>query len=139
MILFPSSNLAKKHRLEEELIAPKRVPDPPASVSLTPSTSSTGDALTKVQKEKLALEKCAERLYQDISKPTADLSSQIPLYLQKLNDLVRDSEDAPASVSSITVDVLCALAQNENPFKEFPWDTSKNIFCEILDFGIKHS
>ena len=136
VILFPSSNLAKKHRLEDEAIAPKRVYDPLASDSLS---SSTGDALTSVQREKLALERCAERLYQDISKPTADLSSQIPVYLQKLNDLVRDPEDAPATVSSVTVDVLCALAQGENPFKEFPWDTSKNIFCEILDFGIKHS
>ena len=35
------------------------------------------------------------------------------------------------------MDVFCALAQEDNPFKEFPWDTTQNIFCEIIEFGIK--
>ena len=68
-----------------------------------------------------------------------DLSDQIGPSLKKLINLV-ESEDneEPKTVDSIIVDVVCALAQDENPFKDFPWNTTKNIFSEILEFGIKN-
>ena len=34
---------------------------------------------------------------------------------------------------------MCALGQEGNPFKEFPWNVKNNIFCEILDFGITNT
>ena len=42
-------------------------------------------------------------------------------------------------ISIVTANVLCCLYQDDNPFKVFPFDTSKNIFGDIIDFGIKHT
>ena len=48
-------------------------------------------------------------------------------------------DDTKRDISSMAADVICGLAQEDNPFREFPWDTSKNIFTEALDFGLTHT
>ena len=56
-----------------------------------------------------------------------------------MNNLLKVSKDEQKDISTITADVICALNQDSNPFVHFPWDVKKNIFCEILDFGMEHT
>ena len=94
---------------------------------------------SKIQKQQDKMEKCAEKLLPQSMAPRRDLCENIQDYVKKLNDLLNCSENTEGSFSKFTCDVLCALADDDNPFKTLPWDTSKNIFFEILDFGIKHN
>ena len=92
----------------------------------------------KVDREKRKLEDWATRLVPDESN-IRELCQDIPEYVNKLNNLIRSPQNTEQNISTIAEDVLCALANKDNPFKEFPWDISKNIFTVILDFGLKYT
>ena len=58
-----------------------------------------------------------------------------------MNNFVNNSNDSDLSsdINSIVAKVLCGLAHSDNPFKDFPWDTSKFFFCQILNFGMSQT
>ena len=95
--------------------------------------------MTKLEKEKNALEKCAERLVPTDASLNLNVEDQIKPCLTKLNEMIKNADENENIVTNINADVLCCLTQEDNPFTKFPWDTSKNIFTEILNFGIKHT
>ena len=72
----------------------------------------------------------------DPSQKNIDLCASIPSYVKKLTDLVNKKDDTKTDIPSMAANVICGLAQEDNPFKEFLWDTSQNSFTEVLDFGL---
>ena len=140
-ILFPNSAAGKKvtalTQVNRPLITAVSVSEsfPQASTSLSSERQTT----TKSDNEKLQLEQAAERLVPKDRKEVVDVSSKTKEYITKMNELIKDSDNTNYDITSISNEVLCALNQDTNPFKQFPWDTQQNIFCEIIKFGINHT
>ena len=60
--------------------------------------------------------------------------------LKNLNNLCNNfNSNYSVNARQLLADVTVALSQNDNPFKQFPWNTSENIFSKIIDFGIKYT
>ena len=93
----------------------------------------------QLSEKRSKLDKCASNLLAQTRNTNVDVSDQVPEYVSKLYRLIHNDTDSNISIENMTANVLCALSEENNPFKEFPWDTSKNIFCEILDFGLSHT
>ena len=89
--------------------------------------------------EKKKIETGAAKLSYDPKHINQDICAEIPSYVTKLSELVNKTDDKNTDISTMVSDLICGLAQKDNPFKEFPWDTSKNIFTEILNFGLTHT
>ena len=92
----------------------------------------------QLSQKRSKLDKCASNLFAHTNS-NVDVTDHVPEYVSKLYKLIDNDNDSNINIAKMTADVLLALSEENNPFKEFPWDTSKNIFCEILDFGLKHT
>ena len=74
----------------------------------------------------------------DPSQKNIDLCASIPSYVKKLTDLVNKKDDTKTDIPSMAANVISGLAQEDNPFKEFPCDTSQNTwYCELDSHFIK--
>ena len=92
----------------------------------------------QLSQKRCKLDKCESNLFAHTNS-NVDVSDNVPEHVSKLYKLIHNDNDSNINIAKMTADVLLALSEENNPFKEFPWDTSKNIFCEILDFGLKHT
>ena len=90
-------------------------------------------------KKRSKLEKATSNLFAATKNSTVNVSDSVPEYVSKLYELIHTDTGSNMNIEHVTANVLCALGEENNPFKEFPWDTSKNIFCEVLNFGLKHT
>ena len=142
-ILFPKSNLSKKRSIDlvehnNETNETSIDMEPPVVSSLD-SSSIFNPEMEKMEKERETLENCAERLVPGDRSVSYEVGEQIKSCVGKLNEMIKDADENETIVTKINADVLCCLTQEDNPFTMFPWDTSKNIFSEILNFGIQHT
>ena len=73
-------------------------------------------------KKKKKLEESASRLYPNNKETDDKLGDIIQEYVKKVNNLLEDNtESYQESFSKISTDVMVALAQEDNPFHNFPW------------------
>ena len=89
-------------------------------------------------KEKLKLEFAASRLVKD-PKEVVTLTHSVEDSVKKLKELIVTSQDFVIERVILSADLMAALAMEHNPYSDFPWDISKNIFSEIIDFGLKYT
>ena len=127
-ILFPKSSLAKRH------ISNITTSEAGTSVSCTPDLVT--EKPSKIDKEKLLLDQSAARLVPN-DRSAIDVSAETKNYAKKLSAIMSEPDENKYDISTITADIICSLADEQNPFKHFPWDTKKNIFHEIIDFGLR--
>ena len=112
-----------------------------------PSTSKASDIFNvsddEVIKDQVMepvsdIQRAADCLIPD-SSLVVNLDELLSDSLKKINDLVKTNSDYSVNARKLLADLAIALNEKDNPFKEFPWNTSENIFSRIIDFAIKYT
>ena len=129
--LFPTSK-RKDHEDREQDCQP--------STSKSRSISQNeAEASDPKQKMKTGLSvAAAESLIKNTQRNT-DLKQPISETIIKLENICSSTIDYSIDVSKTIADLILAFDKDDNPFTEFPWDVSENIFSKIIDFGLKYT
>ena len=136
-ILFPKANFARE---EEPVNVVQETPASSIFNILDTNIHCTSNTIEdKCEGKRMKLEHSASNLVVTNRIDNSDLSDEIPKYVSRLTELIKSSRYEKKDIGTITADVILALNEESNPFREFPWNVNKNIFCEILDFGLSHT
>ena len=92
---------------------------------------------SNISKKRMILEKDAENVSKDAL--TMDYSASLKKALAKVNQLRRNRNNLVLDMVKIQAQLVVGLAAPDNPFKQGIWDVSKNIFSEIIEFGVKYT
>ena len=92
---------------------------------------------SKITKKRMNIEKDAENVSKDAL--TTDYKVSLNKALVTVNQLRRSRNNVVLDMVKIQAQLVVGLAAPDNPFKQGIWDVSKNIFSEIIEFGVKYT
>lgn len=127
-ILFPQ-NRKRSTIVESHLIPP--------GPSKAPKRSAIFDE--EPNKDPLSNLEHAVKCLSITPKSPEDLNENMRVTILKLEDLCSTSSDYLIGGDQVIGDLVYALSMDDNPFRQFPWDASTNIFSQIIEFGLKYA